>query len=99
MPNIYFIFTITFFKVIYIIEMIFIGVIPYMVDQLTQTTVIRHLFSSKYIRFIYKIQYLTENNTIISVSYGFITLIKSYYFLLLSRIFLVSLLRLPTFWF
>ena len=79
--------------------MIFIGVIHDIVDQLTQTTVIKHLFSCIYIRFIYKIKYLTQNITIKSESYGFITLIKSHSLLLLNRIFLGSLLSLPTFWF
>ena len=44
--------------------MIFISVIHDMVDQLTQTKVIKYLFSCKYIRFIDKIQYLNENKNI-----------------------------------
>ena len=51
--------------------MIFISVIHDMVDQLTQTKVIKYLFSCKYIRLINKIQYLNGNITIKSASYGF----------------------------
>ena len=63
--------------------MIFISVIHDVVDQLTQTKVIKYLFSCKYIRFINKIQYLNENITIKSASYGFKTIIKYFcvYFL------------------
>ena len=79
--------------------MIFIGVIHDIGDQLTQTKVIRYLFSCIYIRFINKIQYLNKNNTIKSSSYSFKTIIKSFSCLLLISIFLGSLLRLSTLWF